>query len=317
MWDEFVSGLERKMIQKRERKREESCFRSSSSSLHHHELIHFVNSLTHHTLVFISQSPLSFRLLFSSLYFLPLLFLFSSSFSITFSSFTHYSFSCWRKESHNPYNYYWRKMDERMWRERKKEWKEGRGRRKRNQTWLLIIHCYNCISFFLSVSFCRFFLTQFFFQFSHSFSSYFFFFFLFSTNFFPPLLHHSICIVVVLLFINFLPSRFTFFSSFSSPSSSFSPLSFLLSLILSSIFRWLQASRGQFACETSSEVMRPGWARDEITNEWMLVVSHSLSFFFFLFLFLLSSSSVFSLKLLIFSFQKHLLLFWQLSTIVV
>lgn len=34
-----------------------------------------------------------------------------------------------------------------------------------------------------------------------------------------------------------------------------------------------QANSGKFACQTQVEMMRPGWARDEITREWMLVVN--------------------------------------------
>lgn len=34
-----------------------------------------------------------------------------------------------------------------------------------------------------------------------------------------------------------------------------------------------QAASGKFACQTQVEMMRPGWAKDEITKEWMLVVN--------------------------------------------
>lgn len=34
-----------------------------------------------------------------------------------------------------------------------------------------------------------------------------------------------------------------------------------------------QAASGRFACQTQMEMMRPGWAKDEITKEWMLVVN--------------------------------------------
>ncbi|XP_025016412.1 proline-rich extensin-like protein EPR1 isoform X4 [Tetranychus urticae] len=33
------------------------------------------------------------------------------------------------------------------------------------------------------------------------------------------------------------------------------------------------ASKGQFACETESHMMKPGWAKDEITKEWMIIVN--------------------------------------------
>ena len=33
------------------------------------------------------------------------------------------------------------------------------------------------------------------------------------------------------------------------------------------------ASRGQFACETESSFMRPGWAQDALKGEWMLIVN--------------------------------------------
>lgn len=34
-----------------------------------------------------------------------------------------------------------------------------------------------------------------------------------------------------------------------------------------------KAASGKFACQTQVEMMRPGWAKDEITKEWMLVVN--------------------------------------------
>ena len=34
-----------------------------------------------------------------------------------------------------------------------------------------------------------------------------------------------------------------------------------------------RASTGQFACETSTEQLRPGWVKDEITSEWMVIVN--------------------------------------------
>ncbi|KAG9509910.1 hypothetical protein GZH46_01560, partial [Fragariocoptes setiger] len=34
-----------------------------------------------------------------------------------------------------------------------------------------------------------------------------------------------------------------------------------------------QAARGKFACQTQVDEMRPGWVKDEITKEWMLVVN--------------------------------------------
>jgi len=36
------------------------------------------------------------------------------------------------------------------------------------------------------------------------------------------------------------------------------------------------AAQGQFACETESSYMKPGWAKDEITKEWMVVVNTDL-----------------------------------------
>lgn len=37
-----------------------------------------------------------------------------------------------------------------------------------------------------------------------------------------------------------------------------------------------RAAKGQFACETESNMMKPGWARDEITKEWMIIVNTDL-----------------------------------------
>ncbi|KAH6944734.1 hypothetical protein HPB50_004629 [Hyalomma asiaticum] len=33
------------------------------------------------------------------------------------------------------------------------------------------------------------------------------------------------------------------------------------------------AARGAFACETDAKTMRPGWAKDAISGEWMLVIN--------------------------------------------
>jgi hypothetical protein len=33
------------------------------------------------------------------------------------------------------------------------------------------------------------------------------------------------------------------------------------------------AARGQFACETEANFMRPGWAQDAVSGEWMVIVN--------------------------------------------
>jgi hypothetical protein len=33
------------------------------------------------------------------------------------------------------------------------------------------------------------------------------------------------------------------------------------------------AARGQFACETEASFMRPGWAQDAVSGEWMVIVN--------------------------------------------
>ncbi|XP_022241244.1 neurotrophin 1-like [Limulus polyphemus] len=36
------------------------------------------------------------------------------------------------------------------------------------------------------------------------------------------------------------------------------------------------AARGQFACETEANVMRPGWVQDAISGDWMVVINNDL-----------------------------------------
>lgn len=33
------------------------------------------------------------------------------------------------------------------------------------------------------------------------------------------------------------------------------------------------AARGRFSCETNVDVMRPGWAQDTVSDEWMVIVN--------------------------------------------
>lgn len=46
-------------------------------------------------------------------------------------------------------------------------------------------------------------------------------------------------------------------------------------LSFTNVVSW-QASRGELACQVKSENFRPGWARDEISGGWMLVVNTNL-----------------------------------------
>ncbi len=36
------------------------------------------------------------------------------------------------------------------------------------------------------------------------------------------------------------------------------------------------AARGQFACETEASFMKPGWAKSEVSGEWMLIINTDL-----------------------------------------
>lgn len=36
------------------------------------------------------------------------------------------------------------------------------------------------------------------------------------------------------------------------------------------------AARGQFACETEAMLMKPGWAQEALTGEWMVIVNTDL-----------------------------------------
>lgn len=36
------------------------------------------------------------------------------------------------------------------------------------------------------------------------------------------------------------------------------------------------AARGQFACETTSDFLRPGWAQEAVKGAWMIIVNTDL-----------------------------------------